>query len=109
MDCEFPPDLGWRGWSRTLPQAEGQEEEMAPLSLVPLPSAFGLTPVSRLSKAGGEAEPREGFRIGLHFLVGIGAEGPRLRHQIVFFFFQSEERCFSVSPNFNFCCSQHSR
>ena len=32
---------------------------MAPLSLVPLPSAFGLTPVSRLSKAGGEAEPRE--------------------------------------------------
>ena len=83
---------------------------MAPLILVPLPSAFSLTLVSGPSKVGGEEEPREGFRIGLHFLVGMGARGSRLRHQIdFFFFFQSEERCFSVSPIFNFCCSQHSR
>ena len=60
---------------------------MAPLSLVPLPSAFSLTLVSGPSKAGGKEEPREGFRIGLHFLVGIEAGGPRLRHHIDFFFF----------------------
>lgn len=71
---------------------------MAPLSLVPLPSAFSLTLVSRLSKAGGEEEPREGFRIDLHFLVGIGAEGPRLRHQIDFFFFSLKKDAFLSLP-----------